>query len=344
MRSEIMKSLRSLMPSQMTATGFDFKEERFPSLVLIFSDTVLRGIGQVMFQNNSYAGAVFLAGIFYNSTSLGWAALIGTIASTSAAIFLGANRGQIRDGLFGFNGTLIAIALIYFLEPGLITYGYAVLAAIFTTVVMATLLQLLETWRVPALTAPFVFTTWVFVLACANFGHLQSTDALPTAAFAHAATVEGTVTASTVVNGVFSGLAQIFFQSSVITGIFFATGLFISSRLACAAALVGSFVGLCVAWGMGAGELAIHGGAFGFNSALTAIAICSGYFVLNLASMVYGTIAVVTTAVVFAAISAALEPHGVPALTSPFVLVVWIFLLASGHFKKLRTVSSACTR
>jgi urea transporter len=32
-----------------------------------FSDWVLRGIGQVVFQNNPISGAVILAGIFYNS-------------------------------------------------------------------------------------------------------------------------------------------------------------------------------------------------------------------------------------------------------------------------------------
>ena len=38
--------------------------------LLRFVDSVLRGIGQVMLQNNSYTGVIFLAGIFYNSIIL----------------------------------------------------------------------------------------------------------------------------------------------------------------------------------------------------------------------------------------------------------------------------------
>lgn len=88
---------------------------------------------------------------------------------------------------------------------------------------------------------------------------------------------------------------------------------------------------------MGAAEPAIRAGAFGFNSVLTAIAFGGGLFVLNTVSVAYGTLAVVVTAIVFAAMSAALEPLGIPALTSPFVLVVWLFLLASPLFPRIQT-------
>ncbi|BFU94740.1 MAG: Urea transporter [Nitrospira sp.] len=290
-----------------------------------------------MLQNNSYAGLIFLAGIFYNSMLFGWAVLLGTAASTATAVLLGVDRAHVRAGLFGFNGALVAIALLYFLEPSILAWGYVVLAAACTTVIMAALFHLLGTWKIPALTAPFVLTTLCFVLATARFGRLHSTGLLPTAGLPKAATVEGIVTVSTVVEGLLTGVAQVFFQGNAITGVFFAVGLLISSRGACAAAFLGSFVGLLVAWGMGAAEPAIRAGAFGFNSVLTAIALGSGFFVLNGASAAYGTLAAVTTAVVFAAMSAALEPLGMPALTSPFVLVVWLFLLASPLFQRFQT-------
>ena len=314
------------------------KFEEFPTLVFLRS--ILRGIGQVMLQGNSLTGLLFLIGIFYNSMLFGWAVLLGTSASTATAVLFGANPARVRDGLFGFNGALVGIALLYFLEPSFMTLGYVALAAISTTVIMAALLNLLDTWKIPVLTAPFVFTTLFFILACARFGRLHSTNVLPTAGLPKAATVEGIVTTSTVAEGLFTGIAQVFFQGNAITGAIFVVGLLISSRAACAAALLGSLGGLLVAWGMGAAEPAIRSGAFGFNPALTAIALCSGFFVLNIASAAYGTFAVVITTVVFAAMSAALEPLGMPALTSPFVLVVWLCLLASPNFQQLRIRTS----
>lgn len=325
----------------MSSTGLVAEGASVPQLLLGFQDSVLRGIGQVMLQSNSYTGLLFVVGVFYNSMLFGWAVLLGTTASTATAVLLGADRSHVRAGLFGFNGALVGIALLYFLEPGILTWSYVVLAAACTTVIMAALLHLLGTWKIPALTAPFVLTTLCFVLAGARFGRLHSTGVLPTAGLPTAATVEGTVTSSTVAEGLFTGVAQVFFQGNAITGVILALGLLISWRVAGVSALLGSFVGLLVAWGMGAAEPAIRAGAFGFNSVLTAFALGGGLFVLNVASAAYATVAVVATAVVFAAMSAALEPLEVPALTSPFVLVVWLFMLASPRFHRLRSRTGA---
>lgn len=324
----------------LSSTGLSIESRSFLQHLLVFLDSVLRGIGQVMLQNNSYTGLLFLLGIFYNSVLFGCAVLVGAGVSTATAIFLGVSRSSVRAGLFGFNGALVAIALLYFLESNLLAWGYVVLAAACTTVIMAALLNLLSAWKIPALTAPFVLTTLFFILACARFGHLHSTDVLPTAGLPKAVAVEGIVTASTILEGLFSGVAQVFFQSNAITGVFFAAGLLISSRLAGGVALLGSLAGILVAWSLGAAEPAIRAGAFGFNSVLTAIALGSGFYVLNAASAAYGALAVVATAIVFAAMSAALEPLGMPALTLPFVLVVWIFLLASPLFPRIQTGAS----
>lgn len=309
--------------------------------LLEFPDTILRGIGQVMLQNNRYAGLLFLIGVFYNSMLFGFAVLVGTTVSTATAMLLGVNRCLVRDGLFGFNGALVAIALLYFLQPDLLAWVYVALAAASTTVVMAALLNVLGTKGIPALTAPFVFTALGFLLSCARFGRLHSTGVLPTAGLPKAATVEGIVTASTVLEGLFNGVAQVFFQGNAVTGALFMLGLLISSRLAFGMALLGSLTGLLLAWGMGAAEPAIRSGAFGFNAVLAAVALGGVFFARDAATVVYAVLAAAMTTVMFAAVSAALEPLGMPALTLPFVLVVWLFVLASRLFPRLRPVASA---
>lgn len=327
--------------AHLSSTGLAAESHPLPQGPLVFLDSLLRGIGQVMLQNNSYAGLLFLLGIFYNSALFGFGVLVGAAASTATAMLLGADRAQVRAGLFGFNGALVAIALLYFLEPDLLAWGYVVVAAASTTVVMTALLNLLRAMRISPLTAPFVLVTLCFVLACARFGRLVSTDQLPTAGLPHSVSVQGIVTGSTLIEGLFNGVAQVFFQGNAISGVIFAAGLLVSSRIAIVAALFGSFAGLLVAWGMGAAEPAIRAGAFGFNSVLVAIALGSGCLAMNATTAVYTTLAVVVTAIVFAAMSAALEPLGMPALTSPFVLVVWLFLLASPHFQRIRPSASA---
>jgi urea transporter len=321
---------------RFSSTGLVTDDARSALGPLPFLDAVLRGIGQVMLQNNSYAGLLFLIGIFYNSPLFGAAVLVGTVVSTATAMLLRVDRAQVRAGLFGFNGGLVAIALLYFLQPNPLTWGCVVFAAACSTIVMAAMVTLMGAWKLPALTAPFVFTSLCFFLATARFGRLESTQLLPTAGLPKAVAVEGVVSVSTVMEGLFNGIAQVFFQGNVITGLIFAAGLIVSSRRTGAAALAGSLVGLLVAWGMGAAEPAIRAGAFGFNSVLVAIAFGGVFFVLDRVAIAYALIATVSTGFVLAAVSAAFEPLGVPAMTLPFVLVTWLFLLASPAFPGLR--------
>ena len=123
-----MKSKNSLaaltaIRAHLSSAGLVIEGTSFPRLLLAFLDSVLRGIGQVMLQNNSYAGLLFLIGIFYNSVLFGFAVLVGAAASTATAVLLGVARCSVRTGLFGFNGALVAIALLYYEEPDLLAWG-----------------------------------------------------------------------------------------------------------------------------------------------------------------------------------------------------------------------------
>lgn len=302
-----------------------------------FIDTVLRGVGQVMLQNNSYTGLLFLLGLFYNSVLLGLAVLVGTAASTGTALLLGVERSGVRAGLFGFNGALVAVALLAFFQSDVRAWVYMVCAAAVSTVLMAALLRLLALWQLRPLTAPFVFVTLCCVLASARFGQLHSTGRLPASGrLPQGARLEGVVSLGTFAEGIFAGVAQVFFQGNAVTGVIFTLGLLVGSRVAAGSALIGSLAGLLVAWGMGAAEPAMRVGAYGFNSVLTAIVLCQLVLVPNASSAAYAFVAALAAAVVYAAVSAAFEPLGLPALTLPFVLVAWVFILASPHFQRLR--------
>lgn len=291
-------------------------------------DVVLRGMGQVMLQDNAYTGALFVIGIAWNWWLFALAAVVGCAISSATAALLGMDRAKVRAGLYGFNGALVGIALLYFLAPDALTWLALVLAAAASTIVMAALATLLARWRLPAFTAPFVFVAWCFFLATARFGRLHATALLPAAGLPRGTAVEGIVSVATVLQGLFNGIAEVFFQANVVTGVLFALGLALASRRIALAALAGSLAGLLVAWGMGAAEPAIRAGAFGFNGVLVAIALAGVLGVGNARRAAYGLLALLVTPFVYAALSAALQPLGIPALTFPFVLVTWVFLAA----------------
>ena len=306
------------------------------SALFYFVSRVLRGLGQVMLQNNPITGLLFLLGIALNAPIFAAAALLGAAVGTLSAQLLGVQVSDLTQGLWGFNGALCGIALLYFLQPSLLTWACVALAASASTIIAAALQTRLKVWQLPGLTAPFVWVSWCFFLATARFGRLESTQLLPTAGLPQATAVEGMISASTVFEGVFNGVAQVFFQGSVLTGVVFTLGLLLASRKIACAAIFGSLSGVLVAWAMGAAEPTIRAGAFGFNSVLVAVALIGVFLPASWRSWVYTALALLVTPFVLAGLSAALQPLGLPALTMPFVLVTWIFVLAQPAFAALR--------
>lgn len=297
---------------------------------LSFLDASLRGCGQVWFQNNPLSGAILFAGIFYNSLTLGICAVLGTLTSTATAYALGVDKGAIRDGLYGFNGTLTGIAIGFYFNMDPLHYAYVILASILCSVFMAALCNFLGKWNVAPLTAPFVLTTWIVAFGCYHFSGLH-----PNALIAPAILVPnslqdvGTISHLDFLIGVCKGVGEVMFQDNVVTGIVFMIALLVNSWAACVWAIVASALGLLTASVLGAAVTPLALGLFGYSAVLTGIALGSGvFFPMSLSNSVYTLIAIIVTAIAQAAITVMLAPIGMPPLTWPFIVVTWVFLLA----------------
>jgi urea transporter len=142
-------------------------------------------------------------------------------------------------------------------------------------------------------------------------------------------------------HGVTMGIAEIFFQDNWVTGIIILIGIAINTRIGALMALMGSTLAVGVAVFYGAHDEAIRDGLFGYNAALTAMALGGTFFVLNVPAFFYTVIGVLVTARVWASLGIFLEPSGMPVLTSAFVFVTWLMLLAKTGFPSLNPVAPA---
>lgn len=312
-------------------------------------DWMLRGIGQVVFQNNPLTGAVILTGIFYNSWIYGVACLLGTVTSTLTAVGFRADRGMIKDGLFGFNGALTAIALVAYTSqnftsgnvPTLYLCFYAVVSAAFSTMAMAGFSGLLGPRKVPALTMPFVLTTWFVLGALFQFATVDVSGMLKPTSPQDFVGPRPEYTGMTWFHGITMGIAEIFFQDNWGTGLIILLGIAINTRIGALMGLMGSTLAVAVAMCLGAHEEAIRDGLFGYNAALTAIALGGFFLVLNVPGFIYTVIGVLVTIVLWASEAIFLEPSGMPVLTSAFVFVTWLMLFAKSGFPSLIPVAPA---
>lgn len=308
------------MTLRLSRTGLAVEGASLAHRLAGFGDAVLRGVGQVLLQDNAWSGLLFLLGLAVASPQAALAALAGSSASTLAALTLGAGRDQIGAGLHGFNGALVGVALLAFAPPQAAVWPWIVAAAAASSLMALALQDLLRPWRLPVLTAPFVLTTWCVLLAAPMAGPPWF-DAGPVPA-------AGPLTAGALLDGALNGLSQVYLQESPATGALFAAGLLAGSPRALAAGLAGSLIGLAVALALGASLPAVQAGLYGYNGVLVAIGFAC-VFGEGRARSLWRTLSAAAAApIVHAALSAWAAPAGLPALTLPFVLLTWVMLLA----------------
>src|SRR5215469_9985860 len=184
-------------PVQVVAQQFKWTAKEF----II---ATLKGVSQVTFVENWKTGIFWVVGLtlsfeiapmiagvqtrpwWTNAFTAGWdamsplylggvMALVGSGIGAALAILNKLPTAEIRLGLHGFNQVLVMIALTSFLPLTWQTFLMAVLATVAcSVVVMPALQRFFGLWGLPALTGPFVFTAWVFLLAISSFSHIPA--------------------------------------------------------------------------------------------------------------------------------------------------------------------------
>ena len=177
-----------IWPKSAEAASGASEEASFKWTPKEFMKAVLNGVSQVTFVENWKTGLFWVIGltlsfelvsgrVLTNAFTTGWnpsstlflaglMALIGSALGVSLAILTKLPTSEIKGGIHGFNQVLVMIALTSFLPLTWQSFLYAIAATVVCSLfTMPALQHFLSRWNLPALTGPFVFTTWVFLLA-----------------------------------------------------------------------------------------------------------------------------------------------------------------------------------
>lgn len=119
----------------------------------------MRGVGQVLFQENALSGALMLLGIAVGSPTAALLALAGNVLGNLAARVFRYPVADIERGLYGFNGTLVGIAVGVFFPLG----WQAALLLVAGSVASSPIARIFARCRIPGFTAPFILSTWLLL-------------------------------------------------------------------------------------------------------------------------------------------------------------------------------------
>lgn len=320
----------------MENTNADSKRMKFLSFE--FLKILFRGTGQVMFQNNVWTGLLFLCGIFWGAYAerlgiVAWGALVGVAVSTITGYLLKMPDKDGAQGLWGFNGVLVGCAFPTFLGNTVWMWLALILCAALTTWVRTGFNNVMAPWKVNSFTFPFVFCTWLFLMAARALHGMppahMAEPALP-AAFSSVADLGF----GHLIVYWLKGIAQVFLIDSWVTGLFFLVGLAVSSRWAALWAAIGSALALLVAIAFGASGAFISEGLYGFSAVLTAIALATVFYKPGKRSALWAVLGILVTLFIQAGMNMILAPIGLATLTGPFCIATWLFLLPRIRFEE----------
>ena len=205
---------------------FSLPREAIPTPVR----AVLRGVGQIFFQENALTGAFCVAGIAVSSPPMAAAAIAGSTIGMATARVLRFDEAEVNAGIYSFNATMVGIATLFFFRPGAASIALLVISCV-AALVTRLLRALLP---VPTFTSPFFLTTWAIYFLGPALGAVGVEP-------------EGRPVAAGFVEAVAHGISQALFQANVWTGILCIVGIALSDWRHASWAVVGSIVGIMVA-------------------------------------------------------------------------------------------------
>ncbi len=261
-----------------------------------FINQVFKGLGQIMLQENIITGLLFLAGIFYGSVFMGFAALLATICGTITAYLFGFDKTNTDKGLYGFSAALTGVAFILFLG-----YSFIIWVLIVVGSVLAALIQEFFIRRkITVFTLPFVLVTWVALVGVKSIS--------PELLVKSSSSV-------TIANDYFTyaikGFGQVIFQNKAVSGILFFIAVLIHSPIAALYGLAAAIFSGIISLNFNIPVENISEGLLSFNAVLTAIAFAGN----KLKDAVWISVAVLLSLV----ISLYMMQNGYIQLTFPFV-------------------------
>ena len=298
--------------------------DKFSSLI----SASLKGFSQVLLVGNTFSGCLILIGITLHSPILGLMAFLSSVVGTITGKYCGGDRHMIQQGIYGFNSVLCGIAAILFLH-GDKRWFIALFAAAIAALLMVILSKVLNKWRIPVLTIPFVFVTWIGLLAAYRFDNIyMDPDFVISSPALWNLPTEGT---PTLLIGLIKGIGEVFVIDSLWTGSLILVALFWAGWRFGVYAIIGAFVSWLTAYFIGADSQSLNLGLYNYNAVLTIISVSLVYGEKRL---LIGIIAATLTVPVTAGLELLLDPLGLPALTFPFILCSWLFIGARKVFLK----------
>lgn len=316
-------------------------QEGYRNPFVSFPAILLRGVGQVFFQNNPWTGLIIIAGVAISSWVAAVDFLVGAAVATLVARWFQADEGSIRTGIFSFSGGYVGLLVGIFTHPAMkyqvfeLTV-FVMLGGILAVPLTSGLNHALKRLELPATMFPIVVLLWALLAGILFTDLTELSKASPLLSARPDENLP--YTWKTWFFGTTNGFGRVFMQLHPITGLFILLGILVNSRIAALMAILGGALSILTGILFGQYEPLLRTGVMSYNPILTAIALGGFYLYFSWRSVIYALLGALLSMWFFVALTVILGPMGLPATVLPMVLVVWVMMLGAQTFDFVRQV------
>src|SRR5690554_1703500 len=226
-----------------------------------FIDEVLKGISQILLQENHWTGLLFLLGMLIGHWSYAAAALLATVVGTLFARIIKLDPLLIKKGIYGYNPALVGVTLTFLFDKTPIVWALVVGVGGILTVLIHHYFILK---KITVFTFPYIIVAWVSYFFINQFELLEPSTIQRMA-----------VDASTIRYGDYfasiGGFGEVIFQENIVASLIIFLGVYISTPIAALYGLIASLLATLLSQVFGQSTELVYVGLFGFNAILTAI-------------------------------------------------------------------------
>lgn len=279
------------------------------SIITLFKTTLV-GIGQIFLQQNGLSGLLITLAMFFSHWTLGVGVFLGALIGTLLAQSLRFDLQKIQQGLYGFNGSLAFMCVMF--TFGLsdsfnpVVWLLAVGSAIISTLIM----HLFIKYNKIAFTFPFVLTSWLTCWAVGEWQLFGLTPDMPSLS---------ELDKMQVLSESFHAWAEVNFSENVLTGIVLFLAIAISSPVAAMWGTAAAAISPMIAnYLLNIDPIELTNGIYGFSPILVACAF-AGSKLRHFFYVIIGVLLAIFIQYTFA-------KGGIPPYTIGFIGASWLLL------------------
>ncbi|KMY54490.1 urea transporter [Bacillus sp. FJAT-27231] len=158
-RLKVFRLTSGLVPQDLSNWELDITGK------INWTEGAFNGIGQIFFVHSTLSGIILFIAVFFAGWKLGFYAVLGNVVALLVSYMLGGEHTLIYMGLYGYNAILTILAVSVVFNEGRHRFGLisGIVAAALTVPFTASVATWLLPYGLPALTMPFVLSTWLFL-------------------------------------------------------------------------------------------------------------------------------------------------------------------------------------